>query len=133
MRPFDPGAEILAPHHHVTLYAPGEKIPFVAIREGHLRVTHLPDNNNARLDSIRWELDPVEGRRIPMEESLRDWHATLGCNPAHPPSHLHFNSPPQPIGRSPVQAAISNDLRLAMGVPNPLGMILSLSNWLKSL
>lgn len=133
MRPFDFGSESLAPHHHVTLFAPGEDIPYVAIREGYVRLTHLPNDNNAHLDSLRWELDVVEGLKIPMERSLREWHSTIGSNPAHPPSHLHFNSLPKSMDRASDVNSKSTDLRLSMGVPNPLALVLSLSNWIQNL
>ncbi|HSZ58104.1 MAG TPA: hypothetical protein VK797_20745 [Tepidisphaeraceae bacterium] len=116
LRRFDPGVETLAPHHHLASYAPGDGIPYVAIREGYIRITHLPDG--VGLDSIRWELDPHQARNAPIESWLRTWYTRIGFNPAHSPSHLHFNSLPKVVGRP--EEPSTGDFRLAMGAPNPL-------------
>jgi hypothetical protein len=85
------------------------------------------------IQQVRWELDPVEGHKPPIEAWLRPWANLIGCNPGHPPSHWHVNSaPPEQVGRrQPRRVANPPELRLAIGLPNPLLLILSLANWLR--
>ena len=84
---------------------------------------------------IRWELDPVEGYKCPVEPWLRRWKEIVGCNPAHPPSHWHINSPPiqEPGRRGETRVVTPPELRIAGGLPNPLLLLLSIANWLKSM
>lgn len=132
MRFFDPAKEPIRCDHHVTVYAPGSDIPFIAIRQAHIRATHLPDNEIG-LNSIRWELQPSHAVQDPLEKWLANLHKVIGYNPAHAPSHLHFNSKPKALGRVGEAEGSQRDLRLAMGSPNPLAMIASLAVWLQQL
>jgi hypothetical protein len=85
------------------------------------------------IHQIRWELDPITGHKPPREEWLRPWGKIIGCNPAHPPSHWHINSPPIEVsGRRQRRKVVTPpELRLAVGLPNPLLLVLSLANWLR--
>lgn len=87
------------------------------------------------IQQIRWELDPVQGHKSPMETWLLPWESIVGCNPAHAPSHWHINSPPIEVrGRRGQSRAIRTpELRMAAGLPNPLLLLLSVADWLKSL
>lgn len=117
---------------HVTHFAPRDDIPLVEIREAYFRLSNLPGDDN-RLNHLRWELDFATGRDDPMEEWLRPWMSRIQYNPAHPPSHIHFNAPPvdaESIGRNRSDHSPS-ELRLAVGIPNPLAMILSLAVWIR--
>ena len=86
------------------------------------------------VQQIRWELDLVAGHQPPQEAWLRPWAKLIGCNPGHPPSHWHINSPPLEIAgpRKRRQTVTPPELRLAVGLPNPLLLLLSLSNWLRN-
>ena len=113
-------------------FAPRDDIPLVEIREAYFRLSNLPGDDN-RLNHLRWELDSRTGHEEPKEEWLRPWMRRIQCNPAHPPSHIHFNAPPvdaESIGRDRPNHGRS-ELRLAVGVPNPLAMILSLAAWIR--
>jgi hypothetical protein len=84
------------------------------------------------VQQIRWELDPVAGHKEPHEKWLLPWAGVVGCNPAHPPSHWHINSPAIELpGRRQRRRVVNPpELRLAVGLPNPLLLMLSLANWL---
>ena len=87
------------------------------------------------IQQLRWELDIVQSHKSPMETWLQPWESIVGCNPAHAPSHWHINSPPIEVrGRRGQSHAIRTpELRMATGLPNPLLLLLSVANWLKSL
>ena len=113
-------------------FSPGDDIPLVEIREAYFRLSNLPGDDN-RLSHLRWELDFSAGRGEPMEGWLQPWIRRIQYNPAHPPSHVHFNAPPvdaDSTGRHRSHHSRS-ELRLAVGVPNPLAMILSLAVWIR--
>jgi hypothetical protein len=113
-------------------FAPRDGIPLVEIREAYFRLSNLPGDDN-RLHHLRWELDLRTGHEEPKEEWLRPWMRRILCNPAHPPSHIHFNAPPldaEAAGRDGSDHSRS-ELRLAVGIPNPLAMILSLAAWIR--
>ncbi len=85
------------------------------------------------VQQIRWEFDPIAGHKPPQDAWLRPWAKLVECNPAHAPSHWHINSPAtdgsrQRHRRQPIPLP---ELRLATGLPNPLLLLLSLSNWLR--
>lgn len=113
-------------------FAPRDDIPLVEIREAYFRLSHLP-GGDIRLNHLRWELDLRAAYEHPMEEWLQPWMRRIQCNPAHPPSHIHFNAPPvdtESVGRD--QSDHSRpELRLAVGIPNPLAMILSFATWIR--
>ena len=86
------------------------------------------------LFNLRWEVDTREAGKPPREHWLRDWKRTLRHNPAHPSSHLHFNTQPKasPVERSRgLEEPGENDLRLAIGDPNPLAFLLSVAAWVR--
>jgi len=116
----------------VAHFAPRDEIPLVEIREAYFRLSHLPGDDN-RLDHLRWELDLTTGSEDPKEEWLRPWMARIQYNPAHPPSHIHFNAPPDDIESSNRDRSVHSpsELRLAVGIPNPLAMILSIAVWIR--
>jgi len=116
----------------VAYYAPDEAIPFIEILKGEISVDLF--DNDLGLFNLRWEVDPARSGRPPLEPWLREWRQILGFNPAHPPSHLHFNSRPRgsPADRSHASAEpAENELRLAAGNPNPLAFLLSITAWLR--
>jgi len=128
-----PQEEVRSPTHFVTPFLRRGRVPFIEIRQGaFLRLWDL-NPGEARLTSFRWEVDPLASSKEPMEEWLREWDRDLGFNPAHAPSHVHFNSPPLPpdsgadsrVDHSP------GELRLAVGAANPLALILSLASWIR--
>lgn len=122
-----------APHPTglVTHYAPGDGVPFVEIHSGFIRV-EFP-GIDIGLSSLRWEVDVIESLQDPMEAWLRPWRGILGYNPAHAPSHLHFNSEVFASGRARGRPDTSVvDLRLALGSTNPLAFLLSTAAWLRA-
>ena len=116
----------------VAHFAPDDGIPLVEIREAYFRLSNLPGDKN-RLNHFRWELDFKTGSEDPLEDWIRPWMKRIQHNPAHPPSHVHFNAPPldlESAGRNRSDHSPS-ELRLAVGIPNPLAMILSLAVWIR--
>lgn len=106
------------------------EIPLIELRTGYLR---LADVDRETIRHVRWECDVQTSENEPLEKWLSPWKGILGFNPAHAPSHLHLNSPPLLVsgkGRSR-QEHDANELRLAVGVPNPLSLVLSLAAWLR--
>jgi hypothetical protein len=93
----------------------------------------VDDLASPTIQQIRWELDPVEGHKPPIEPWLRPWARLIGCNPGHAPSHWHVNSPPIEVPGRRQRRRVANppELRLAIGLPNPLLLMLSLANWLR--
>lgn len=113
-------------------FAPRDGIPLVEIREAYFRLSNLPGDDN-RLNHLRWELDLTTAYQDPSENWLRPWMRRIQYNPGHPPSHIHFNAPPfdaEFVGRDRSDHSPS-ELRLAVGIPNPLAMILSLAGWIR--
>jgi hypothetical protein len=112
-------------------YAAREGIPFVEILKGRINID-LP-HNELGLFNLRWEVDPSRSGRPPLESWLDEWHRSIGYNPAHPPSHLHFNSSSREASadRSRESEPTENDFRLAIGYPNPLAFLLSAAAWLR--
>ena len=113
-------------------FSPADSIPLVEIREAYFRLSNLPGDDN-HLNHLRWELDFSAGRGDPMEEWLQPWMKRIKYNPAHPPSHVHFNAPPADADSAGHHRSdhARSELRLAIGVPNPLAMILSLAVWIR--
>lgn len=117
------------PTNQIAHFAPSEGIPLVEIREGFFRIRDLEDNRNT-VKCLRWELDAVASRRDPMEPWLHNSASLLGYNPAHSPSHLHINSYGEDEMNAPVDP--DSDLRLCVGVVNPLALVLSIAAWLRA-
>lgn len=133
-RPFHGDPAEISPLSLVTPFAPQQGIRWLELREAYIRLWGIPTNTQG-LSNIRWEWDLDSVRDTPRERWLRDWTTDLGFNPAHSPSHLHLNSTRIETGQgshfrfddSP------HELRLAIGRPNPLALILSIAVWLRSL
>ncbi len=134
VRPVHSSTDLKALPRFVAPFAPSERVPFVELDGGgYLRLWDLPRTTTG-LTSLRWELDAIPLRQEPMETWLQKWAEILEYNPAHAPSHLHLNSPPVTSNLSPTSRGEHSfaDLRLAMGIPNPLAVILSLAAWLRA-
>lgn len=116
-------------------FAVQQGIPWIELREAYIRVWDLPDGNPQKLSNIRWEWDLSGRSDDPYEDWLREWKEEIGFNPSHSPSHLHFNTDrnTQENTSSVRSGDRLDDLRLAVGKPNPLALILSLAVWLRSL
>jgi len=106
-------------------------IPFIEFHTGYFRLT---DIDNSIIKQLRWEWDLQTADGEPIERWLIPWRSVIGYNPAHAPSHLHFNSPPLVLAASGRmrQEHATNELRLAIGVPNPLALLLSIAVWLRT-
>jgi len=119
---------------NVTTFSPGKGVPLVQMRKGcFLRMWDVRDAKS-KIHSLRWELDNVKALQDPHESWLTEWRRYLSFNPAHPASHLHINAIPF-VPNSEDNERIEHslvELRLGIGVPNPLGLILSLAAWLRA-
>jgi len=115
-------------------FAAKSDVPWVEIRNAFLGVVNLPENQQS-ISNLRWEWDVYSSLKKPTEKWLRKWHAECGFNPAHPLPHLHINSAyldsAQNVPQRPVKTI--DELRLAIGYPNPLALLLSLGTWLRKL
>jgi hypothetical protein len=135
VRPVTLPLENLTELENVTTFAPGRGIPLVKLRDGcFIRCWDIQDPDS-RVRSLRWELDVQNARSDPHEEWLKHWQRHLHFNPAHSASHLHINAPAL-VPNAPIDQRIEHapqELRLGVGVPNPLGLILSLATWLRSM
>ncbi len=119
----------LIPGRFVTKFS--ADIGFVELRQGcYIRIDDL---ENPAVRQVRWELDPVIGFQPPLDQWLLPWAKVVECNPAHAPSHWHVNSPPLEVAgpRRRKRTVTPPELRLAVGLPNPLLLLLSLANWLR--
>jgi hypothetical protein len=134
VRCFDPAQMPLPTLPLVTCFAPGRGIPFVEIRPGSYFRPSGFSGRQIVVDNFRWELDVSESQNDPIEGWLTQWKGFLGHNPAHPPSHLHMNTPiiDRTVGRRQRPDPTTSDLRLAVGLPNPLALILSFAGWLRA-
>lgn len=114
----------------VTTFAPKRGIPLIQLQDSFFGLSNLPDNDS-RLAHLRWELDSTNAFKHPHESWLHPWKDALIFNPAHPPSHLHINQTPLDEFESSRDSSThsSAELRLAVGVPNPLALILSVAAW----
>lgn len=132
LRPLALPIEDLATFSRAAHFAPGDGIPLVEIRDASIRVSNLPEGDN-RLNHLRWELDLPTASRDPLETWLRPWARRLNFNPAHAPSHIHFNAPPLDTESVAFDRGehSSAELRLAVGIPNPLALILSIAAWIQ--
>jgi hypothetical protein len=135
VRSVAPPFENLAELENVTTFAPGDGVPLVQVRDGSfLRCWDVPDSDS-RVRTLRWELDIQNARSDPHERWLNRWKRHLNFNPAHAASHLHVNAPPL-VPNLPIDERIEHspqELRLGVGVPNPLGLVLSVAAWLRSM
>ncbi len=126
-----------SPHSPSLMTLPFSKrnsIPEIEVRKAYIRINDLPDNDK-NLSNIRWECEIRESLEEPMESWLREWKNDLGYNPAHPPSHLHLNSDytNQDQSSNTRKGDLTDNLRLAIGEPNPLALILSLASWIRTI
>jgi hypothetical protein len=122
-------------HENVAAFSPGKGIPLVQLRQGcFLRIWDIRDEKS-RIHSLRWELDNVQSLRAPHESWLTEWRRYLTFNPAHPASHLHINAVPFVPNLDEYERSEDShdELRLGIGVPNPLGLVLSIAAWLRAL
>ena len=113
-------------------FAPRDGIPLVEIRNAYFRLSNLPGDDN-RLNHLRWELDLTTAHQDPIDDWLRPWKNRIRYNPGHAPSHVHVNAPPfdaEAVGRDRTDHSPS-ELRLAVGMPNPLALILSVAAWIR--
>lgn len=116
----------------VAAFAPGNQMPYIEYRNGSFfRASNL-DGGSVGVQHLRWELDTRNAGARPREEWLRKWAPILGCNPAHPTSHLHVNSPPLGDDGDDRVDSSGDDLRLAVAPPNPLALVLSFAAWLRA-
>ncbi|MDM8522858.1 hypothetical protein QUF80_05740 [Desulfococcaceae bacterium HSG8] len=118
----------------ITPFAPNKNIPLIRIRNAFLNVYDIPDNKN-KLRNFRWEWDTNHSFEEPYEKWLRSWKNEIGFNPAHPPSHFHINSESYKENIEYIKRAGDSidDLRISVGNPNPLSLILSVAVWLRTL
>jgi hypothetical protein len=125
-------------HHSPSLmtlpFSKRNSIPEIEVREAYIRINDLPDNDK-NISNIRWEYEIRKSREEPMEDWLREWKKDFGYNPAHPPSHLHLNSDQTNQDESSHirKGDLVDNLRLAIGEPNPLAFILSLASWIRTI
>ncbi|HEV3384182.1 MAG TPA: hypothetical protein VG097_05170 [Gemmata sp.] len=135
LRPVSFPIQNLTDLDNVTTFSPGKGVPVVQLRQGSfLRIWDIRDEKSS-IHSLRWELDNVQALQDPHESWLTEWRRYLSFNPAHPASHLHINTVPYvPNSEENERIEHSRDeLRLGIGVPNPLGLILSIAAWLRAL
>lgn len=125
-RPLEDSDEA-APDEHPAPFAPTEQLPWVAVREFHVRVFDLAENDLG-VRCLRIEYDARSAAAPAQERWLRDWHRILGDNPAHSRWHVHVNSGDDAQGTLRGEFT-DNDLRLAIGAPNPLTLVLSFAAW----
>jgi hypothetical protein len=130
LRPFEEEPKYLNQTILVSPFAPTKGIAWIEIRQAFLRILKIPDND-ACLSSLRWEWDPVPAIRDPDEKWLRSWKSDCGFNPAHPPSHLHLNSKPLDPWVKIRPGDLKNELRIAIGRPNPLAFLCSIAVWFR--
>jgi hypothetical protein len=135
VRAVKPPFESIQELENVAVFAPGSGVPLVQVRDGSfMRCWDIRDPD-ARVRTLRWEMDIPNARSDPYEAWLNQWKLHLDFNPAHSASHLHINAdaidPNAPIDDRIEHS--SRELRLGVGVPNPLGLVLSLATWLRSI
>ena|SRR5438128_798226 len=120
---------------NVTTFSPGQGVPFVQMRQGcFVRMWDIRDSKS-KIHSLRWELDNIQALQDPHEGWLTEWRRYLNFNPAHPASHLHINAVPF-VPNAEENERIEHsaeELRLGIGLPNPLGLTLSLASWLRAI
>jgi hypothetical protein len=111
-------------------FAPGMNYPLVELSEAFWCVS-LNEQNENRIHKLLWEFDLSRSLNEPMESHLSNWKRKIGWNPAHSPSHLHINSPKQAtLDDRGIGSRAYEDLRLAVGMPNPLALFISFAAWL---
>jgi hypothetical protein len=132
LRPLQYPIENAATFSRAAHFAPRDGIPLVEIREAYFCLWDLP-GDESQLKRLRWELDLTAANQNPIETWLQPWKDRIQYNPGHPPSHLHFNPQPPDIDAAwrDRDEQSQTDLRLAVGLPNPLALILSLATWLR--
>lgn len=132
LRPFEQDPMFTNQTILVSPFALTKGIPWIEIRQAYVRILDIPEND-MKLSNLRWEWDPVPATSDPDEKWLRSWKYECGFNPAHPPSHLHLNSKPLAVGSMMRPGDSPNELRMAIGRPNPLALIFSIAVWLRGL
>ena len=132
LRPFEQDPMFCNQTILVSPFAPTKGIPWIEIREAYVRIRDIPDNSS-QLANLRWEWDSVPAIQDPVEKWLRSWKYDCGFNPAHPPSHLHLNSENFVPGSTRRPGDLQNELRIAIGRPNPLAFLISIAVWFRGI
>ncbi len=128
-RPFLGNAMDASSRCFIAPFAPKRGMPWIELRQARVRISSLPPNRNS-LQNFRWEYDCRQAKQQPLEGWLHRWNREFGFNPAHSPSHLHINSDELSPDETRPGDTIE-DLRLAIGNPNPLVLIMSIAVWLR--
>lgn len=118
--------------NRIASFAPGRDVPYIELNDGFI---HLQDmsRGDENVGHLRWDFDASNAYQQPQEAWLSSWMTIIGFNPAHPVSHLHINQTPLDHYHSSrdAQTHSPDELRLAIGVPNPLAMFMSIAAWLR--
>lgn len=133
VRPFEGGLGNVSPLSLVVPFTPRLGIECLEVRQAYFRLWDLPENKHG-LRNLRWEWDAVQAKEPSLEKWLHRWQKDIGFNPAHTPSHLHLNTDRvKPGDHSREQPGEKFDeLRIALGSPNPLAFILGIAAWLRA-
>jgi hypothetical protein len=132
IRPFESESISIKELPFVTAFAPKRGLPLIELRSAKIKFEGIPKNDHG-LQNLRWDFDPINSFNEPVEKWLISWYKDIGFNPVHCYSHLHMNYTPISETENNKRAgdAVSG-LRLTVGTPNPISLILSLSTWLGS-
>ena len=115
---------------HAAEFAPGLGFPLVELSQA-FWCASLNEQNENRIYKLLWEFDLSRSINEPMESHLSNWRQKIGWNPAHSPSHLHINSPEHAtLDDRGIGSRAHEDLRLSVGMPNPLALFISFAAWL---
>lgn len=130
LKPCFGNGESISNSEFLVPFARSSGVEHVEIREGQIKIWDIADNNqNINSMRIDWDLPP--SLDDPYEHWMLTWKDECGFNPAHPPTHLHINSTPDEV--TVRRGDRIDDLRLSLGKPNPLAILLSISSWINNL